>query len=160
MGGKSTLPYQQQHPNTLPPRSASCPQPQNKTTQNNQTTHTHKKETTPKKPHHTTTADKPARARQKKQQPPKTKSVSLQNQYIYVYGWGLAAHALVRALANMCLCEQVFVSANICLYEQVFASLIVATSSQNNKHYGDSRNSGGSPRFNSYVKLFVRLCGV
>ena len=73
--------------------------------------------------------------------------MSLEKQYIYVYGGGLAAHALVRALANVCLCEQVFVSANICLYEQVFTSHRVVTSSQNNKHYGDSNNSGRSPRF-------------
>ena len=43
-----------------------------------------------------------------------SKSVSLQKQYIYVYGGGLAAHALVRAILFVCLCLCACVFLNIC----------------------------------------------
>ena len=43
-----------------------------------------------------------------------SKSVSLQKQYIYVYGPPLAAHALVRAFVLVCLCMCACVFLNIC----------------------------------------------
>ena len=41
--------------------------------------------------------------------------------------------------------------------EQVFSPRIVVKPSQNNKHYGDSRNYGRSPRVMSSVNSYVKL---